>query len=181
MKRNANKGEMDENIKHFVFGVCIAFMMLGAFAGAGVALASATTWHVDDDLVQRPDANFTSIQDAVDAASPGDTIIVYPGTYTENVDVNKDHLTIKSEGGADSTIVQAADSDYPVFEVTADYVNISGFTVKDATGDVEKSGFGGTGIALNSVSYCNVSDNIAVNNTAGIELFCSNYSIQHLR
>jgi len=36
-----------------------------------------------------PDANFTKIQDAVDAASGGDTIIVYPGIYTENVDVNK--------------------------------------------------------------------------------------------
>ncbi|MHC1611145.1 MAG: hypothetical protein ACXQTW_06070 [Candidatus Methanospirareceae archaeon] len=88
------------DVKYLAFGVCIAFVVLGAFAGAGVA--SATTWRVDDDLVQRPDANFTSIQDAVDAASPGDTIIVYPGTYTENVDVNKDHLSIKSEGGADA-------------------------------------------------------------------------------
>ena len=36
----------------------------------------------------------------MDAASHGDTIIVYSGTYTEDVDMNKDHLTIKSEGGA---------------------------------------------------------------------------------
>ena len=52
----------------------------------------------------------------MDAASPGDTIIVYPGAYTENVDVNKDHLTIKSENGADSTIVQAANSTNYVFQ-----------------------------------------------------------------
>ena len=118
MKRNANKGEMDENVKHLVLGICVAFVLLGVFAGVGAALASATTWHVDDDFVQRPDANFTSIQDAVDAASHGDTIIVYSGTYTENVDMNKDHLTIKSEGGAETTIVQAADSNGHVFEVT---------------------------------------------------------------
>ena len=37
------KNEMDENVKHLVFGVCIAFVMLGAFAGVSVALASATT------------------------------------------------------------------------------------------------------------------------------------------
>ena len=60
MKRNANKGEMDKNIKHFVLGVCIAFVMLGAFAGAGVSVASATTWRVDDDLAEYSDANLHS-------------------------------------------------------------------------------------------------------------------------
>ena len=115
MKRNANKGEMDENVKYFGLGMCVAFVLLCAFAGVSVALASATTWRVDDDLADYPDANFTSIQDAVDAASGGDTIIVYPGTYTENVDVNK---SLMIENGADSTIVQAANPDDHVFEVT---------------------------------------------------------------
>ena len=55
-----------------MLGVCIASVVLGAFAGASVALASATTWHVDDDLGDYPDANFTSIQDAMDAASASD-------------------------------------------------------------------------------------------------------------
>ena len=76
---------------------------------------------------------YLTIQAAVNAASPGDTIIVRDGTYTENVDVNKDHLTIKSENGAEKTIVQAANPDDHVFEVTASYVSISGFTVKGAT------------------------------------------------
>ena len=75
MKRNANKGEMDENIKHFVFGVCVAFVMLGAFAGAGVA--STETIYVPED--------YSKIQWAVDNATAGDTIIVRDGTYTENV------------------------------------------------------------------------------------------------
>ena len=51
-----------------------------------------------------------------------DTIIVYPGTYSENVDVNK-RLTIKSKSGAEATIVQVANPDDHVFEVMADYVN----------------------------------------------------------
>jgi len=49
MKRNANKGEKEENIKYLVLGICVAFVLLGVFAGVGVA--SATIWHVDDDLV----------------------------------------------------------------------------------------------------------------------------------
>jgi hypothetical protein len=36
-----------------------------------------------------------SIQQAVDAAHPGDTIIVEPGTYRENVKVTVPHLTIR--------------------------------------------------------------------------------------
>jgi len=39
---------------------------------------------VDDDGGM---ADYTEIQEAIDAANPGDTISVMPGTYTENVAV----------------------------------------------------------------------------------------------
>jgi pectin methylesterase-like acyl-CoA thioesterase len=54
---------------------------------------------VDDDKVQCPTAQFTTIQSAVDAANPGDTIRVCPGTYVEQVVVSKS-LTIRGENGA---------------------------------------------------------------------------------
>ena len=38
------------------------------------------------------------IQAAIDAASPGDTILVNPGTYYGNIIVYKPGLTIKSTG-----------------------------------------------------------------------------------
>lgn len=44
----------------------------------------ATTWTVDDDRVQCPDAGFTSIQEAVDFAAPWDTIVVCDGVYEES-------------------------------------------------------------------------------------------------
>jgi hypothetical protein len=46
--------------------------------------AANTTWVVDDDRAQCPDAGFTSIQDAVDFAAPWDTIVVCEGVYEES-------------------------------------------------------------------------------------------------
>ncbi|NAS88752.1 hypothetical protein C4E24_03300, partial [ANME-1 cluster archaeon AG-394-G21] len=109
-------------------------------------------------------ASNTPIQDAIENAAAGETICVKDGTYNENVDVNKS-LTIRSENGAASTTVQASNSNDPVFEVTADYVNISGFTVTGATGTST------AGIYLgSSIDHCNISDNNAYNNSYGIFL-----------
>ncbi len=119
-------------------------------------------------LTYVPDDHLT-IQAAVNAASAGDTIIVRGGTYNENVKVNK-RLTIVSENGADSTIVQAANSTDYVFEVTADYVNISGFTVEGAL-DRWKAGM------YITANYCNISNNNASNNMIGIRLEHSNSNI----
>ncbi|GAA4568957.1 hypothetical protein GCM10023193_51710 [Planotetraspora kaengkrachanensis] len=43
-----------------------------------------TTWTVDDDRKQCPNAQFTSIQTAVDHAAPWDTIVVCAGVYQES-------------------------------------------------------------------------------------------------
>jgi parallel beta-helix repeat protein len=125
------------------------------------------TWYVDDDRADYPAADFTKIQEAVDAASPGDTIIVYPGTYIENVDVNTANLTIKSQNGTANCTVNAANSSDHVFDVTASWVNITGFTVENATTDM-------AGIYLgNNVQHCNISSNNATNNYFGIWLSSS--------
>jgi hypothetical protein len=45
--------------------------------------AGSSTWTVDDDKAQCPNAEFTKIQDAVEYASPWETIVVCPGLYEE--------------------------------------------------------------------------------------------------
>ncbi|NYT00780.1 MAG: hypothetical protein GKB99_03535, partial [Methanocellales archaeon] len=100
----------------------------------------------------------------MNAASFGDTIIVRDGNYIENIDVNK-RLTIRSENGSDFTLVQAQSSNDYVFDVRADYVNLSGFTVKGATS------YPGSGIYLGSgIDHCSITDNNASNNFYGISL-----------
>mgnify|MGYP000220986823 CR=1 FL=1 len=154
IKRKEGVG-MRGNTKHLVFSVCVVFMLC-AFA----SVASARTIYVPDD--------YAKIQWAVDNASDGDMIIVRDGTYTENVDVNVDDLTLKSENGSDSTIVQASSPGDFVFEVTADRVNISGFTIKGVGKWEVKS----IGIYI-AADNCSIFNNNVSNNTCGIYLYYS--------
>lgn len=54
---------------------------------------------VDDDKVQCPAATFTSIQNAINAANPGSLIRICPGTYREQLSINKS-LSIEGDNGA---------------------------------------------------------------------------------
>ena len=137
-------------------------------------------------IIYVPD-NYSTIQEAVDAASPGDTIVVRDGVYTENINVDKPYLTIQSENGSDSTIVQATTSNSDVFKVSTDYVNINGFTVEGGNGSymedlVEREGplpisvvrfHYCAGVYLKA-NYCNIMNNNCSNNSEGISLYKSN-------
>jgi len=110
------------------------------------AVAEPSIWFVDDDLQDCPDANYTRIHHAVEAAKAGDSVIVYPGIYTENVNVNKS-LIIESSDGIETTFVQPLGPTDYVFEVTANFVNISGFTIKE------------TGVYLHYAHNCCILEN----------------------
>nr|QNO41759.1 hypothetical protein CNIJDLFC_00005 [Methanosarcinales archaeon ANME-2c ERB4] len=128
-----------------------------------------TGWWRDGDAFN---ASETPIQSAVDGADSGDTIFVRNGSYTDNVDVDKT-LTLRGEG-ADVVKVTAADSGNHVFEVSAGWVNFSGFAVRGATGDYV------AGICLVDADHCNISYSIVSNNNRGINLVgSSNNTIFH--
>ena len=87
----------------------ILIMLCVVFAAS--ASHAQMTWHVDDDC-SAPGAGtrvdpFCAIQQGVDAASDGDTVLVQPGTYTG--DGNRDislfgkTMTLKSADGPDTT------------------------------------------------------------------------------
>ncbi|MDK2830975.1 MAG: hypothetical protein PWQ75_727 [Methanolobus sp.] len=113
------------------------------------------------------DCNYTTIQAAVDNSIDGDTIIVTDGTYNENVVVDKS-VTLRSEKGSASTIVNASDSSDHVFNVTVDNVTIDGFNVTGATSSQM------AGIYLGYSNNSKVTNNIATANYYGIILDDSN-------
>lgn len=148
---------------------------------------SATVWFTMDLGVHNLNSgqDYATIQEAINAASVGDTIQVDGGTYNENVDVTKSVNLVGAGTGV--TVVNASNPSDFVFYVTADNVNISGLTATGAT----NSGYAGVylsgsdhskietvnvsnnyyGILLYSSSNNNtLANNTALNNTYGIYL-----------
>lgn len=163
---------------------------------AGMAEADPAEWYVDGVLGTNnatrgtgpgTDA-FKTIQYAITdtRVSAGDTINVAAGTYNETAEVNKE-LTLQGEG-RDVVTVTAANSDDHVFEVTANNVTISGFSITGAEkwgiylnkssgntiSDNEITDNVGHGIYLDSSSDNTISGNEITDNGGGINLDSSN-------
>lgn len=133
--------------------LCLTLIVF-LFAFSTIAAAATLT-------VGAGDEDFSSIQDAVSSASQGDTILISSGTYTENINVDK-QLEITSVDGASSTSVVAALSSEHIFSISADGVVISGLSVSGT--DEDKAGF-----FLTSQGNT-LRDNIILDNWYGIHL-----------
>jgi hypothetical protein len=89
------------------------------------------------DTLTVPD-QYASIQEAINAASGGDTVIVNPGRYVENIDFNGKAITVQSAFGPHLTVIDGAQlGRVAVFDSgeTPDAV-LSGFTVTNGTGGI---------------------------------------------
>jgi len=170
---------------HIILVLALWLVFCGMAAGEQLYVNESGWWRDGGAF----NANDTPIQAAVDAAGAGDSIFVWNGSYTENVDVGTEHLTLEGEG-ADVVTVTAASTEARIFNVTADYVNISGFAARETSDLIEaeiyRCGGGGggsggtyppgwgiyrTGVYLGSgVDHCNISDNIISGNDYGIYL-----------
>ncbi|HDI46369.1 MAG TPA: hypothetical protein ENF82_01015, partial [Candidatus Methanomethylia archaeon] len=111
---------------------------------------------------------FSTIQEAVDAASPGDVIVVAPGIYHENVELYKENITIVSENESNPAMVVAADPGLPVFYITANNVSI---ILLHVTGANNFS----SAILAENVNFTAVMGNFIENSTYGVNLVNCSY------
>lgn len=142
--------------------VCIILFIV---LGVTVTQASAEVFTVDGN----GGGNFTSIQNAVDNAHSGDTIMVNPGVYRENIAVNKE-VTILSNPALTSTnrtYVIGAVPGNDVLGIFSNNVKVDGLYIIGGPSGVERDE---TGINLNGVENCSLSNNGLVLNDAGISL-----------
>ncbi len=129
-------------------------------------------------------ADYPHIQDGIDAANDGDTILVNPGIYLENINIMKDHIVLGSlfivtgdESYIDETIIDG-DSLGTVIRMGAylngaDDVVIAGFTIKN-----------GNGGGIKCIGSCEISNNIIRNNRSrkagGIYIYGNGLIINNL-
>jgi hypothetical protein len=102
---------------------------------------------VDDDKVECPTAGFAHIQDAIEAASPGDEIHICKGSYVEQVKIGKP-LAIDADNGAilmpssmqanTTSLFDAAPIATALLVAGTTGVSISGLTVDGANNGISQ-------------------------------------------
>jgi parallel beta-helix repeat protein len=100
--------------------------------------------------------NYTTIQSAIDAASSGDIIFVYSGTYNENLCIDK---SINLIGEDKDTTVIDGNSIGDVIYIISGGINISEFTIKNSGDDIFDCG-----IEIRYSDRINISNNIIGSN-----------------
>src|SRR2546423_6793655 len=156
---------------------------LGLIIFATSAVAAAATLTVGNATSGSCIHTFTTIQSAVTAANPGDTIQVCPGTYNELVSVGKTLTILGAQSGVDArtrtvpvtseSVVSNGDGD---FQIEADNVVIDGFTIQGVTNDPNVVGHGLVAGIWTNPGFSGTSgghqirNNIIQNNIIGIEL-----------
>jgi len=162
---------------------------------AGVGIAGGVDSTVLD--VCPSGCTYSSIQAAVNAASPGDEIHVDSGTYYENVIVNKQLILQGVDTGASLPVVDVMQTGSAI-TLSADYCTVDGFVVtNNSLTNISKFGSNAgifimsNGNIISNISSCknkdigiylrnssnnNLFNNIIFNNIFGIVLKNSSYN-----
>jgi parallel beta-helix repeat protein len=161
--------------KYLAVGLILLLIGTGIIPSATSVLTNYKNIITVDD--EPGDADFTSIKEAVDSSSPGDTIEVYSGTYPEQeIQINKENITLLGishelgEGNDSGKPFIKGNGTDPAIWVIADKTTVSGFIMQKVLGQ-------GDLIDVDSVNGCLISNNTIQNGTeylnTGIDCFNS--------
>jgi len=158
---------------------CLSFLLTTVLLVCVSSSLRATIIHVPTDS--------TTIQAGINGAVHGDTVVVHPGTYVENIDFIGKAIAVIGADGPDSTIIDGNQAGSVVTFGSGELTNsiLEGFTITDGSGTYLDSywGYGGGGIycegSAPTIQYNNITDN-AANNGGGIALLLGSHAtIRH--
>jgi parallel beta-helix repeat protein len=156
---------------------CLLAILSGAFA------APAASWA---DILRVP-AQYPTIQQAVDAAKPGDTVLVGPGLYSEIV-VMRDQIRVESDPPWEAVIVGEVHFHFlhqtvlSGFRVVSDYSGIHCFGGGDnlITGNIVAGGVDPVGPGITCFDTSPVVQGNIILNRKGIGIYCQGASAPHI-
>lgn len=150
--------------KRMILALLVSMFLLFLTFGArfnGVVMASKSVLRVPE--------SFSTIQEAINAASSGETILVSARTYHELLKVNK---TVRLVGDDPSTTIIDGDEAGTVISVNASNGEIRGFTIQNGKRELPYCG-----IFIFKSRNVTISNNIIRKNYYGIDLRECNSSI----
>jgi hypothetical protein len=87
--------------------------ILVLFATLLATQASARTWHILND----GSGDAPTVQAGIDSSVTGDTVLVHPGTYVENLNFSGKDIVLKSASGPETTILDGSGTPGPVIRL----------------------------------------------------------------
>ncbi|MEM4713762.1 MAG: NosD domain-containing protein, partial [Candidatus Bathyarchaeia archaeon] len=122
-------------------------------------------------MITVPD-DYTTIQEAINNATEGDTVYVRAGVYNESININK---SIQLVGEDKATTVINGSGSGSVAKVSANNVSIVNFTIRNAGKMWDGAGYPPSCISANNVRYVEVKDNILTDAAVCVWFYSSSF------
>ncbi|MHC4945307.1 MAG: hypothetical protein ACYTG7_20005, partial [Planctomycetota bacterium] len=129
----------------------------------------ATLFRINAVTIMHVPTEYTSIQEAIDAALNRNEILVDPGTYVENLDFLGKAITVKSIGGPEDTVIDGNQNGSVVAFKNGEGPDsvLQGFTLTNGSGTTIYQAHAGGGVYAKNASPTICGNIICNNSVAG--------------